>query len=526
MPINPIDAPVGSIPNPIDEISQNSVYNDMGLGFATPGNTATNQLDLSADPSIQPMAPTGISAPVVLDPPATGAAAPVEVPTDEVKGPSDALKDAAAAHVLGVDPTDDGLVDKKVGETSTKTTTTQPTAEGKAALGEITAAQNEVKDASKMAEDGVDNQAKIEADFREADAKAIGAIRTAQVAQQQSNAAKFQATIDQIDQRVAELANYKPETFWGSKSTSDKIAASLSVGLGSFAQSLTGSGQNVGTMLLNRQMDEFDKNQQMQYKAKMDGIQNMKMSLDEKQKLATELDKNYDTQILASRAQVSSMFARQMAMAKTPMVKAQIMKQDAEFQQKTAKEKADISEKWATKIENDSKHEINERVKAAAGLTMQGKPLNENQQKAVSFYGQMRQAQQAIAQLDEQGIANRGHLTTAVRLKQAADSYSKIPGIGNAMKGIMESHGHSPTDELKTSDPEAYNYLTQAQPFINGILRQESGAAISQEEFTKAYEQYFPVQGDGPKEIQQKAERRAIATKNMYGATGLPGAPK
>lgn len=64
-----------------------------------------------------------------------------------------------------------------------------------------------------------------------------------------------------------------------------------------------------------------------------------------------------------------------------------------------------------------------------------------------------------------------------------------------------------------------YQQITQAQrDFINAVLRRESGAAISPQEFENAALQYFPQPGDDPETIQQKlANQRTQLEAIMYG---------
>lgn len=71
---------------------------------------------------------------------------------------------------------------------------------------------------------------------------------------------------------------------------------------------------------------------------------------------------------------------------------------------------------------------------------------------------------------------------------------------------------------LKTDDRQIFE---QAQRnFINAILRRESGAAISPEEFSSASEQYFPQPGDGQAVLIQKKLNRDMVTKNMLAEAG------
>jgi hypothetical protein len=64
-----------------------------------------------------------------------------------------------------------------------------------------------------------------------------------------------------------------------------------------------------------------------------------------------------------------------------------------------------------------------------------------------------------------------------------------------------------------------YQQITQAQrDFINAVLRRESGAAISPQEFDNAALQYFPQPGDDPDTVSQKlANQRTQLEAIMYG---------
>lgn len=70
----------------------------------------------------------------------------------------------------------------------------------------------------------------------------------------------------------------------------------------------------------------------------------------------------------------------------------------------------------------------------------------------------------------------------------------------------------------KTEDRQTFEQAKRN--FINAVLRRESGAVISDQEFDNANMQYFPVPGDDPKVLQQKLENRRIATEAMRLAGG------
>jgi hypothetical protein len=73
---------------------------------------------------------------------------------------------------------------------------------------------------------------------------------------------------------------------------------------------------------------------------------------------------------------------------------------------------------------------------------------------------------------------------------------------------------------------ERQKYNQAKADFINAQLRRESGAAISESEFTNADKQYFPVPGDPPELIKQKAANRRAALEAMGREGGQSYRPK
>lgn len=75
----------------------------------------------------------------------------------------------------------------------------------------------------------------------------------------------------------------------------------------------------------------------------------------------------------------------------------------------------------------------------------------------------------------------------------------RFTGAGSYLSGLVPNI-------LKSSDRQSFD---QAQRnFINAVLRRESGAAISDDEFDNARMQYFPQPGDTQQTLQQKANNR------------------
>lgn len=126
---------------------------------------------------------------------------------------------------------------------------------------------------------------------------------------------------------------------------------------------------------------------------------------------------------------------------------------------------------------------------ASGGVSLgpSGKPsFNEAQGKAAGFADRMTSSHKSITDLEAQG-------TDAL-----AAVASKVPVVGNYML---------------SADRQMFE---QAQrDFINSVLRRESGAVISVEEFDNARKQYFPQPGDSPEVIAQKRRNREITLDAM-----------
>lgn len=123
----------------------------------------------------------------------------------------------------------------------------------------------------------------------------------------------------------------------------------------------------------------------------------------------------------------------------------------------------------------------------AVSLGPTGKPsFNEAQGKAAGFADRMTSSHKTITDLEAEG-------TDAL-----AAVASKVPVVGNYMLSSKRQ------------------MFEQAQrDFVNSVLRRESGAVISNEEFDNARKQYFPQPGDSAEVIAQKRKNREITLDAM-----------
>jgi len=68
--------------------------------------------------------------------------------------------------------------------------------------------------------------------------------------------------------------------------------------------------------------------------------------------------------------------------------------------------------------------------------------------------------------------------------------------------------------------PEQQSFLQAERNFINAVLRRESGAVISDEEFSNARKQYIPQPGDSAKVLEQKRRNRETVQRSFMRDAG------
>jgi hypothetical protein len=88
-----------------------------------------------------------------------------------------------------------------------------------------------------------------------------------------------------------------------------------------------------------------------------------------------------------------------------------------------------------------------------------------------------------------------------------------LPTVGTSIAASIPFVGGYAQRKAMTSEQQRYKQA--ADNWIRANLRKESGAAIPPEEMALEYETYFPMPGDGPDVIAQKAEARKITTDAM-----------
>lgn len=90
-----------------------------------------------------------------------------------------------------------------------------------------------------------------------------------------------------------------------------------------------------------------------------------------------------------------------------------------------------------------------------------------------------------------------------------ADQFADPTAFGNVLPSLMQSGQRQQYEQAKRN-------------FVNSVLRRESGAVISDQEFKNAELQYFPQAGDKPETVLQKEKNRNTVINNFYREANVP----
>lgn len=125
----------------------------------------------------------------------------------------------------------------------------------------------------------------------------------------------------------------------------------------------------------------------------------------------------------------------------------------------------------------------------------------EYQSKSAGFYGRMKRAERSYATVPADSKDPRNPVGQFV--------HEWAPNIENSLPVWL---GGNSSDRQRSDQ--------NVRDFIAATLRQESGAAIGNEEFQRQYQIFFPMPGDAPDVIAQKAEARRQAIEGFRIAAG------
>ena len=111
----------------------------------------------------------------------------------------------------------------------------------------------------------------------------------------------------------------------------------------------------------------------------------------------------------------------------------------------------------------------------------------------------------------------------ANRMETAEHNLSGLQGEASGVAGAAQQiFGQTPVIGSAFQSQNYQKFAQAKSQFITALLRKESGAAISREEFSRYDREFFPQPGDGPEVVAQKSQARQVAIDAMKKGAG-PG---
>jgi hypothetical protein len=171
---------------------------------------------------------------------------------------------------------------------------------------------------------------------------------------------------------------------------------------------------------------------------------------------------------------------------------------------------------WNKSVEQMKLNRVTEAEKAAREAEKAAREAekpqvkNEGQGLATGFGMRMKESNAILNAMEDKGIINTGATRSVV-----SGILGAIPAIGgqleektSAAMNVLPSWAGGPNAEQQQVEQARRNFIT-------AVLRKESGAVISPQEFYAEEKKYFPQLGDEAPVIQQKRAARDIAIRAM-----------
>lgn len=174
--------------------------------------------------------------------------------------------------------------------------------------------------------------------------------------------------------------------------------------------------------------------------------------------------------------------------------------QRAEAKLEAEMKKADLDRLSREKIaaaDRASREKMAGKKAAVAAKAKQDKPATADERSSASYLIRMQEADPSIEQFFKTPNFDATSRRELVRELPQGDMLYKV-----------------------VKNPDAQRYYNAVRTFINSVMRNESGAAIAESEFSSARDQYIPGPGDTAETIAQKRRNRQAAVAGMRASAG------
>lgn len=308
--------------------------------------------------------------------------------------------------------------------------------------------------------------------------------------QNRRNAAVLESE-SKMQQTRQELADAKidPDRFFAGQ-PGKRLLAGIAIAFGEMGRALTGGQTNAALSIINNAIEQDIAAQRYaregikeRIEAQRQGVADLRTRFgDEEQAIVARRILNTEMAQLKVQ-EVADRYGTQEAQGKAQMLIGQLEQQKGQYvNQQAALAAAAADKQYQRMLEAQEKKE-----KAATA-----KKPTQTQYLAAGFANRIQQAENVFSSLQSQGFDRAS--------------------FGTALRGAL-SPEFMDTQQYKQQDQAERN-------FINAVLRRESGAAISKDEFANAETQYFPRAGDGPEVQAQKAANRKIVLEALAAEAG------
>lgn len=202
-------------------------------------------------------------------------------------------------------------------------------------------------------------------------------------------------------------------------------------------------------------------------------------------------------------------------------------------QQEAQRAQANADRSYALQAKNSEGKPIIQKVKDLNGNETLVRIMPDGTSTPINIAGQPGAGSDPINPFSSGKMTNdQAKAATMVdRMSQANDTITKNEDINNFdspkggyLGGILAASPFIRDSALFNTfaSPDRQATIQAQRNFVNAILRQESGAAVSESEFNNAQRQYFPQAGDSKEVIEQKRQNRIAAMQGMARQAG-PG---
>lgn len=422
---------------------------------------------------------------------------PVPVPTGRAPGVDQNLPD--------VGQTQQQIDREKVGERVSESSQTIQSADSRQALADQAVAKDKEKSAQDELAKAEAAALKAQYDLDTANAGLDSQALAAKSLALNRAAADVRDAQARYEAQAAEYASQPPQTFWGSKSMAQKMAAAEAISLGSIGQALTGSGDNVGLLLIDRQLKEFDNSLQRRHEAEERHLSSLKTGISSVKDASDIEISALEARMLAARARLSQTYGQAILTAKTDKVKATAMHNKAVLDGQMA----EIRRKSAERYEREAKSKVT-KYEMENIVNPNGKPLTAEQSRSYVLYQNAKGNLDQVKGFNPAEPANAMALQKYFRSEGFQSSISELPLVGKFKEAVAYQALMKPLDELQRTNPQAAAYVRAAVGAMMPLLYKTTGAAVSKDELLRKMQETLGDHASSPAAFAQ-------AQTNLYG---------